>query len=243
MDMMDFEAWRDRRMEVAREVSVARKVSAARAANGGGSFFEAFRNRVRRMVAALGYDGGRRVEEGSEGIVRHAPGGKKCRRGVVSRRARRKCVDTKAAVAKFEAQVRNQAALAGGDAAVETASRAMMASLEPAVRQLAWDLAEQAAVEVDAQLPDNEVEVTMREGEPFLKVREGEREAFFEMREEGDESRITLRLPANLKATIERAAKTAGDSVNSYLVKDIARAASKGGRGKAGKSFKGTVKS
>ncbi len=235
MDMMEFEAWRDRRMEVAREVSVAR------AANGGGSFFGAFREYARRMSAALGYDGGRRVEEGS---VRQRAVEKRCHREVVSRRSRRrKCVDTKAAVAKFEAQVRNQAALAGGDPAVETASRAMMASLEPAVRQLAWDLAEQAAVEVDAQLPDNEVEVTMREGEPFLKVREGEREAFFEMREEGDESRITLRLPANLKATIEQAAKTAGDSVNSYLVKDIAKAASRGGRGKIGKSFKGTVKS
>ncbi len=151
-------------------------------------------------------------------------------------------MDTRAAITKFEAQVKSQTALAGGDAAVETASRALMASLGPAARQLAWDLAEQAAIEVDAQLPYNKVEVTLREGEPVLNVREGEGES---PRAPGGEyeARITLRLPTDLKNTIEQAAKTAGDSVNSYLVKDIARMTSRGGRGRIGKSFKGTVKS
>ncbi len=149
-------------------------------------------------------------------------------------------MDTRAAITKFEAQVRNQAALASGDQAVEAASRALMASLEPAVRQLAWDLAEQAAVEVDAQLPHNKVEVTLREGEPILNVREGEEES---PRAPGGEyeARITLRLPTDLKETIEQAAKTAGDSVNSFLVKDIARTTMRAGR--VGKSLKGTVKS
>lgn len=237
MDMMEFEAWRERRMEAAREVEALRGMG-RRKSFGLGAW-------VRRGLLALGYYGGRFVEEED---VRRVEA--RCRREAVSdlrRKDRRKCMDTRAALAKFEAQVKNQVVLAGGDAAVEAASRALMASLDPAARQLAWDLAEQAAVEVDSQLPYNKVEVTLREGEPVLNVREGEeegrREAFFEMREGGDEARITLRLPANLKATIEQAAKTAGDSVNSYLVKDIARMTSRGGRGRVGKSFKGTVKS
>lgn len=152
-------------------------------------------------------------------------------------------MDTSAALAKFEAQVKSQMVLAGGDPAVGAASRALMASLEPAARQLAWDLAEQAAIEVDSQLPYNKVEVTLREGEPILNVREGEEEERRQAPGGEYEARITLRLPTDLKNTIEQAAKTAGDSVNSYLVKDIARMTSRGGRGRVGKSFKGTVRS
>jgi hypothetical protein len=161
---------------------------------------------------------------------------------VVSRSSRRKCVDTRTALSKFEAQVKSQTVLAGGDPAVGAAAGALMASLGPAARQLAWDLAEQAAVEVDAQLPHNKVEVTLREGEPVLNVREGEEES---PRAPGGEyeARITLRLPTDLKETIESVAKSAGDSVNSYLVKDISRTVSRAGRGSIGKSFKGTVKS
>jgi hypothetical protein len=223
--MMDFEAWRQRRLEASRAASLAREA-------GGPRFFE----RVRRWVAALAYDGGGHEDGRVE---------KRCRREVrsrrVSRRTRRKCVDTQAALAKFEAQVKNQVVLAGGDEAVEAASRALMASLGPAARQLAWNLAEQAAVEVDAQLPHNKVEVTLREGEPVLNVRESEEN----VRAPGGEyeARITLRLPTDLKETIESAARTAGDSVNSYLVKDISRTVSRTGRGGAGKSFKGRVKS
>lgn len=236
MDMMEFEAWRERRMDAAREVAAAR-------ASGVVSVGDRFRGLARGLAEALGHDGGGRVEDGAEDPVRRRVVEKQCRREVLSRSSRRrKCVDTRAAITKFEAQVRNQTALASGDAAVETASRALMASLEPAVRQLAWDLAEQAAVEVDGQLPHNKVEVTLREGEPILNVREGDEGS---PRAPGGEyeARITLRLPTDLKETIEQAARSAGDSVNSYLVKDIVRMTSRGGRGKVGKSFKGTVKS
>lgn len=228
--MMEYEVWRGWAADVAREVEAVRGVGRR------GSFGVVVRGWIGRAFRALGYDGGT-----EEVVVGRGPVERRCRReAVVFRRSRRKCMDTKVALAKFEAQVRNQVAVAGGDPAVEAASRALLASLEPAARQLAWDLAEQAAVEVDAQLPHNKVEVTLREGEPVLNVREGEEEG--RRAPGGDyEARITLRLPSELKETIEQAARSAGDSVNTYLVKDIARIASRGGR--VGKSFKGTVRS
>lgn len=140
---------------------------------------------------------------------------------------------------KFEAEVRGQVALSG-DPAVEAAGRALLASLSPAARQFAWDLAEQAAVEVDAQLPNNEVEVTLREGEPVLRVRESESGASRPAPGGDYEARITLRLPTDLKNTIEEAARRAGDSVNSYLVKDIAKLTTRSGA--AGKSVRGKLR-
>src|SRR5918998_1211730 len=96
------------------------------------------------------------------------PGEVRCRR---ERRSRRYCVDSKAALTRFEAAVTNQVALAGGDPAVEAAARALREALRPAVRQLVLELIEQAATEVDAQLPYQRVEVVLRGGEPTLEVR------------------------------------------------------------------------
>ena len=81
-------------------------------------------------------------------------------------------------------------------------------------------LARQAADEVGAQLPDHEVEVVLDGDDPSLRVTRTETPA-----EEVDPSdldaRITLRLPTNLKQTIEEAADLGGDSVNTYVVKTL----------------------
>ena len=148
-------------------------------------------------------------------------------------------MDSKAAVARFEAAVTGQAALAGGDPAVESAALALRDALGPAARQLALELAEQAAAEVDAQLPYQQVEVVLRGGEPALAVRaagEGERRPA----DEEYEARISLRLPPSLKGAIEEAARSAGESVNSFLVRDLSRLTARSGGG--GKRMRGTLR-
>jgi hypothetical protein len=130
-------------------------------------------------------------------------------------------VDSKAALTRFEAAVTSQVSLAGGDPAVE-AARALREALGPASRQLALELVEQAAAEVDAQLPHHGVEVVLRGGEPALEVRSGERERGRPADEEY-EARITLRLPPSLKSAVEEAARAAGESVNSYPVGALSR--------------------
>ena len=160
----------------------------------------------------------------------------RCRK---ERRSRRYCVDSKAALTRFEAAVTNQVALAGGDPAVEAAARALREALSPAARQLALELIEQAAAEVDAQLPYRRIEVVLRGGEPTLEVRSGERVRGRPADEEY-EARITLRLPPSLKTTIEEAARTVGESVNTYLVRELSRSTARQER--SGRRLKGTVR-
>jgi hypothetical protein len=152
---------------------------------------------------------------------------------------RRYGVDSRAALTRFEAAVTNQVALAGGDPAVEAAARALKDALGPASRQLALELIEQAAAEVDAQLPYHRAEVVLRGGEPTLEVRSREER---ESRPTGEEyeARITLRLPPSLKTAVEEAARTAGESVNSYLVRELSRSTARPER--LGRRMKGTVR-
>ncbi|MDH5373858.1 MAG: hypothetical protein OEX97_13020 [Acidimicrobiia bacterium] len=123
-------------------------------------------------------------------------------------------------VAALEQAVSQQIVIGGGDPAVEAAARAVLGAIEPAMKQIAFDLAQQAADEVGAQLTDFEVEVVLADGEPSLRVRAAEVE-------EGDmtsgdyEARLTLRLPEVLKDLVEESAGKSGDSVNSWVVKTL----------------------
>ena len=226
---------REHRRELLREAAVARR--------GGGDwgwagFCEGVSALVRRGLAVLGYSGPG-VSRGAPGVVVRS-GGKGCRRVRVARTLRRYCVDSKAALARFEAAVTNQVALAGGDPAVEAAAGALREALRPAARQLALELVEQAAAEVDAQLPMHRVEVVLRGGQPVLDLRAGEEEGERRPADEEYEARITLRLPPSLKSAIEEAARSAGESVNSFLVRDLSRVSSRSGR--VGRRVRGTVR-
>ena len=75
------------------------------------------------------------------------------------------------AIAALEQAVNQQVMIAGGDPAVEGAARAVIGAIEPAMKQIALDFAEQTAFEVGAQLPDHEIEVVILDGEPALRVR------------------------------------------------------------------------
>lgn len=88
------------------------------------------------------------------------------------------------------------------------------------MERAALELAEQAAIEVGAQLPDHRIDVVLREGEPSLVVRTVEAQAVFST--DDLEARLTLRLPTILKKDLEEAAGSAGDSINAYVVKTLA---------------------
>lgn len=146
-------------------------------------------------------------------------------------------MDLHSATARFEAALTQQLALAG-DPAVETAGQALRATLGPATRQLAMELAEQAATEVTAQLPEHEVDVVIRDGEPALVVR-APAVAAAQPLDEDLEARITLRLPPSLKARLEESAGELGDSVNTFVLKTLAARATRATL--PGRHVRGTV--
>jgi len=129
-------------------------------------------------------------------------------------------MDTTGPLASLEAAVNNQVMLSGGDESVEAAVEAILASLEPALRQAVFDLAEQASVEVAAQLPNHSVDVVIVDGEPSLRIATADSDEPVASGEDY-EARISLRLPPSLKHLIEESAGETGDSVNSWLVKAV----------------------
>ncbi|MFZ0492276.1 MAG: hypothetical protein WAM81_03640 [Acidimicrobiia bacterium] len=139
------------------------------------------------------------------------------------------------AFAKLEEAVTRQVEFGGADSAIESAGRAILAILEPTVRQVVLELAQQAAHEMSAQLPDYEIDVVVAEGEPELRVRavESTSEAAGSY-----EARLTLRLPDAVKEMVENAAAGTGDSVNSWVVKTLS---SKAHVKQVGKIVTGTV--
>lgn len=126
-----------------------------------------------------------------------------------------------------------QASLAAGDPAIEAAAGQLAAALEPALRQAALALAEQAADEVRAQLPDRTVSVVIQDGDPALRITEAPLTASAPVDPEEFDARITLRLPPSLKRLVEDAATVDGESVNGWVVDALSRRANRSpGRGR-----------
>ena len=117
----------------------------------------------------------------------------------------------------LRASLERQRTLAGEDPAVDDAVATLVDALDPALRLAALELAQQAAVEVDAQLSDRRVDVVMVDGDPSLRLAEVAPRESGEQTEELD-ARITLRLPPSLKRLIEDAATSDGGSVNGWVV-------------------------
>jgi hypothetical protein len=147
-------------------------------------------------------------------------------------------MDTTTIMTRLEAAVEQQLLVAGAGPDVEAAGTAILAALGPAVRQIGFELAEQAAAEVAAYLPGHEVVVVLEDGEPTLRVRAVDEETA--VSGEGFDARITLRLPPNLKELIEEAAGSSGESVNTWLVKNLSsRTATR--RSRSGTVMRGTI--
>ena len=147
-------------------------------------------------------------------------------------------MDVDSVIAQARAMIYGQLQLAGDDPAVEAAGEAILASIEPAMRQAGMSLAEQAAAEVGSQLPDRKVEVVLEDGQPSLVVRTSENT--ITVNTEDLAARMTVRLPEELKDDLESAAQDMGDSVNTFVVRALAGTARSGKR-TSRSTFKGTI--
>ncbi len=116
-----------------------------------------------------------------------------------------------------QATLAGHGSLAGDDPALDGVVQQLIDALDPALRLAAMDLAQQAAAEISAQLPDRTVEVVISGGDLELRVVDGPTQAAEASTEEFD-ARITLRLPPSLKRVIEDSATIDGESVNAWVV-------------------------
>ena len=116
------------------------------------------------------------------------------------------------------------AALAGiGDEQVAVAADRLSQALAPSLRLRLLELLSEAALEVSSQLRAGHVEIRLAGQEPSLVYVEHEGAPTPPPGEEGLSARISLRLPDSLKTSIEAAAGRDGVSVNTWIVKALAR--------------------
>lgn len=111
----------------------------------------------------------------------------------------------------------------GDDPDLELVAERLAEALEPALRQAAVDLAQQAASEIGAQLADQSVDVVLSGRDLELRVVDASGSGGSTADDEDFDARITLRLPPTLKSTIERFANTDGESVNAWVVEALSR--------------------
>ena len=148
------------------------------------------------------------------------------------------------------------AAEAGGAEARALAER-LSAALDSATRLMLLEALSNAADEITRELAPGSVELRLRAGEPEFVVAPAPSDepaqpadeappALRADAEEGPAARINLRLPEQLKTSVEQAAARERLSVNSWLVRaaasalDERRAPQRGGR--IGQSYTGWVR-
>ena len=131
------------------------------------------------------------------------------------------------------------AAVASDDAATAAIVERLAASLEASAHLWLLDAANQAAAQLDTQLQDGHVEVRLDGRDPALVYVPSPEPAPASSGDEAYDARITLRLPEGLKAQVETWASQAGVSVNTWLVRAIARGASQPSRHVPGRRLTG----
>lgn len=113
-----------------------------------------------------------------------------------------------------------------GDAAVAEAAERLSQALVSSVGLRLLEALSEAAVEVSGQLEDAHVEVRLVGQDPELVVVRDDAAAVAGPADEAATARITLRLPDSLKTAVEAAAAREGVSVNTWIVRALARGAS-----------------
>lgn len=110
-----------------------------------------------------------------------------------------------------------------GDDATADAARRLAAAMHAPITARLFDVLGQVAAELGATLPDRHVEVRLVGGDVQLSVGPAQQGPLTEEEAAGDDAgaRITLRLPAQLKARVEEASMREGLSVNSYIVRAL----------------------
>jgi HicB family len=117
-------------------------------------------------------------------------------------------------------------AAAAGDEGTRRTAELLTAAVEPTARlELMHALADLAA-EATAALSDRVVEIVLEGSEPVVRVLGAVEPPRGDLvgGDGGDTSRITLRLPEELKARAERAAAAEGTSLNAWLTRVVAEA-------------------
>ncbi len=121
------------------------------------------------------------------------------------------------------------AALGGlGDEQLAAAAERLSQALSSTLGLQLLAVLSEAALELNAQLPEGQVEVRLAGREPTLVYVEHDEPAAAPAAEDALTARITLRLPDSLKASVEAAATREGVSVNTWIVKALARGLSAG---------------
>ena len=141
----------------------------------------------------------------------------------------------------LEAELASLAAL--GDEESQAAAARLSGALRSAAGLRFLDVLSEAALELSSQLPSGHVEVRLAGQEPNLLYVESPEAAAAPAVEDGLSSRITLRLPEQLKGSIEAAAAREGVSVNAWLVRALARSVSTPPRRQSGNRLTGFGKS
>jgi HicB family len=110
-----------------------------------------------------------------------------------------------------------------GDENVAAAAARLSAALGPTLSMRLLGLLSEAALEVSSQLPAGHVELRLAGEEPSLVYVPDEAAAQPTPADDALTARITLRLPDSLKTSLEAAAAQDGVSLNSWIVKALAR--------------------
>lgn len=112
-----------------------------------------------------------------------------------------------------------------GDEQTRNLAEAIVATSEPAIRQVTLSHYDQLASDLSAQLPDAQVVVQLVDGEPKLVAIPKSTSAGPSDVPEDDGAdnpvRTTVRLPMYLRDDVERAAKKSGKSINTWIVDAI----------------------
>src|SRR5215210_1013773 len=114
------------------------------------------------------------------------------------------------------------AAALAGDEAVQEAGRRLAQALEPSLQLRLFDLLGEIAGSLNGQVPGR-IEVRLAGREPELVYVEDEQAEPAAPADDALTARITLRLSESLKAQVEVAAARESLSVNSWIVRALAR--------------------
>ena len=131
-------------------------------------------------------------------------------------------MDVSPHIEALQAEVAEVAAV--GDEATAQAARRLSAALRSAIGVRLLDVLSQAAVELSGQLPSGHVEVRLAGQNAELVYVEEQAAEPAPLDQDGGTARMTLRLPESLKSEIEAAAARERVSVNTWLVRALARA-------------------
>jgi HicB family len=110
-----------------------------------------------------------------------------------------------------------------GDEDVAAAAARLSDALGATISMRLLGLLSEAALEVGSQLPGGHVELRLAGEEPSLVYVPDEAPAQPAPADDGLTARITLRLPDSLKTALETAAAQDGVSLNTWIVKALAR--------------------